>query len=377
VAALAVLTLVFRPGAAGARPSVAEELERFEDGGSLSRKARTLLARLVTAGDFERCHEVIAYIRGQVDQDEYPLLEPMEAAALAILTGDAGLLDGVLAGHRAAEPWSEYRCVPDPLLRALQARVPEARRAVAGWAGSGEDRRFSDLLLLALERAEDPRCVSLGRSSDVDREAGAFLDDFPNTGRRQYLLAVMVKRYGPISWSWGGRISLLSRLGNDQLGAAFGGGLGLQVGHGAFQLHAGLDGSFGDGRPALRRSLVHDGRSWPSGATTGWGGGSVALGYRVLTGRHAALLALGYARETFSEPGPEMDAPGKISFGSYLGALEYQFTLTGAPSEPLTGLAFLRFSARRPVSSGPLASAAFIVELGLAAELRHRERLRR
>ena len=45
VVALAAVTLVLRPGAAGARPSVAEELERFEDPGSLSRKARTLLAR--------------------------------------------------------------------------------------------------------------------------------------------------------------------------------------------------------------------------------------------------------------------------------------------------------------------------------------------
>jgi hypothetical protein len=228
-----------------------------------------------------------------------------------------------------------------------------------------------------MERAEDPRWVSLGRSYDVDAEAGAFLDNFPHTRRRQFVLTALVQRYETSPWSYSVGFSFPSRLGNDQVGAAFGVGFGLQVGYRAFQLDAGVRGSSGHGNPTLRRSLVHEGKTWPSGAATGWIGGNVALGYRLAAGRHAALLELGYATETFREPGPEMGARSKISFGSYLGALEYRLILTGSPSEVVMGLAFVRFSALRPVSPGPLASGAFIVEIGLAAEIRHRERLTR
>jgi hypothetical protein len=359
--------------ASDARPSIAGELARFDNEGSLSRKARALLARLIQEGDFERCREAVAYIRGQVDQDAYPLLRPLEAAILGALTGDFTLLDRVLAGRRAADRWLEYEDPLEGLFLALQARVQEARRAIAAQPTlSQEDRLFMELLLAQAERADHPR-EFVHKIRLIDARVDAFLAEFLRSRRRPFVLTTLVERYRATGWFFGGQVLAVSRFGDSQeLGPAAGYGFNLQVGYRGLQLSAGLHGSLGPGNPRLRQSLVHDGKPWPAGARTGWGDANVALGYRLTAGPHAVLLKLGLAHESFSEPGPSKDSDKQsLSFGAYLGALEYQLVLTRSPlTHQPDSLAIVRVSATRPSSTGgQLSSSAVVVELGVGYEI--------
>jgi hypothetical protein len=321
-------------------------------------EARTLLARLITSGDYAQARMVAAErgIDGQLVSSTSP-----EAVLYGSLVGDFRFLPSFHAG--AAPKGSSDRQEDDALASALMLRRQEASALVARATALGpEDRRFVEILLASATRPTGA-AVRFERTAAVEAAAESFLEAFPASPYRRFLMSTLVAHYRPGNWAFHWAVSLaLSGLRSgdqDPLGAT-----PLCYGRLGFSYHGATVGFL-----AVSQGLCEGDELT-----------AVSVGYRASFGRHRLMVDLGVGPVQSTQAGdPGRQAPPvTVGFTSGLMALEYQraFAARDNPRSRAAMLLTVGLVAVKPISV-PVERAALhlMLQVGLGLELAGQARI--